>query len=256
MTSTGGARRDDQTWQAPRIGASRERGEVAVFADRADAGRQLAGCLEQLRGPDLVVLGLPRGGVVVAAEVARALHAPLDVLVVRKLGHPAQPELAVGALGEEGVRVLSSDPRVWQRLDEEAFTACRAPGGRPAGRAGGTSAPGAPARRPARTCRAGRGRRHRDRRDDAGRLPRRAGARRGPRRRRGAGRGGRSSPGDWPKPTRSCASTTPDPFQAVGLHYEDFSQTTDEEVLALLADLSTPEGSAAMRQPAPARDGD
>lgn len=65
--------------------------------DRRDAGRQLRRRLQSLRGADIVVLGLPRGGVPVAVEVARALGAPLDVIVVRKLGVPYQPELAFGA---------------------------------------------------------------------------------------------------------------------------------------------------------------
>ena len=80
------------------------------FRDRSDAGRQLADRLGPLGGPDVVVLGLPRGGVPVAAEVARALDAPLDVIVVRKVGAPGQHELAMGALGEGGVRVV--DERV------------------------------------------------------------------------------------------------------------------------------------------------
>lgn len=79
------------------------------FQDRADAGRQLAARLVDFRGQDVVVLGLPRGGVPVAAEVAAALSAPLDVIVVRKLGVPFQPELAMGAIGEQGVRVLDHD---------------------------------------------------------------------------------------------------------------------------------------------------
>lgn len=78
-----------------------------MFLDRRDAGRQLAHRLEAWRGTDLVVLGLPRGGVPVAAEVARALGASLDVIVVRKVGVPWQPELAMGAVGEEGVQVLN-----------------------------------------------------------------------------------------------------------------------------------------------------
>src|SRR5579863_1351106 len=83
---------------------------VAVrFTDRADAGQRLARRLEYLRGGDIVVLGLPRGGVPVAFEVARALGVPLDVLVVRKLGVPFQPELAMGAIGEGGVRVENVD---------------------------------------------------------------------------------------------------------------------------------------------------
>jgi putative phosphoribosyl transferase len=78
-----------------------------VFADRADAGQQLAAKLGYLRGEPVVVLGLPRGGVPVAFQVARALGAPLDVIVVRKLGVPFQPELAMGAVGEDGVRVIN-----------------------------------------------------------------------------------------------------------------------------------------------------
>ncbi len=68
------------------------------FADRAAAGRRLAAKLDHLHGQDLVVIGLPRGGVAVAYEVARALDAPLDVVVARKLGAPHQPELAIGAI--------------------------------------------------------------------------------------------------------------------------------------------------------------
>ncbi|TXJ71824.1 phosphoribosyltransferase [Streptomyces lavendulae] len=79
------------------------------FADRLEAGRGLGIRLLRLRGPDVVVLGLPRGGVPVAAEVAEALDAPLDVCLVRKLGVPYQPELAMGAIGEDGVRVLNDD---------------------------------------------------------------------------------------------------------------------------------------------------
>jgi putative phosphoribosyl transferase len=80
-----------------------------TFADRADAGRRLAALLSDLQNQDVVVLGLPRGGVVVAAEVARAIKAPLDVIIVRKLGVPIQPELAMGAIGEDGVRVIAED---------------------------------------------------------------------------------------------------------------------------------------------------
>lgn len=79
------------------------------FADRADAGQRLAVALERFRGADIVVLGLPRGGVPVARPIADALRAPLDVIVVRKLGAPSHPELAVGAVGEGGVRVISDD---------------------------------------------------------------------------------------------------------------------------------------------------
>jgi putative phosphoribosyl transferase len=80
------------------------------FTDRRDAGRQLAARLTQYAGrDDVVVLGLPRGGVPVAYEVARALDAPLDVFVVRKLGVPWREELAMGAIASGGVRVLNRD---------------------------------------------------------------------------------------------------------------------------------------------------
>jgi len=82
---------------------------MTMFANRHEAGRSLAAGLAHLGGQDLVVLGLPRGGVPVAAEVARDLGAPLDVIVVRKLGVPFQPELAMGAIGEGDVRVLDAD---------------------------------------------------------------------------------------------------------------------------------------------------
>ncbi|HEY8590017.1 MAG TPA: phosphoribosyltransferase family protein [Naasia sp.] len=77
-----------------------------MFRDREDAGRQLAAAVRVLHLRDPVILGLPRGGVPVAAQVADALHAPLDVLLVRKLGAPVNREYAMGAIGEEGVRVL------------------------------------------------------------------------------------------------------------------------------------------------------
>src|SRR5215471_4539126 len=80
------------------------------FLDRADAGRQLVGPLTAYAGrSDVVVLALPRGGVPVAYEVARALRAPLDVFLVRKLGVPGHPELAMGAIAEGGIEVLSDD---------------------------------------------------------------------------------------------------------------------------------------------------
>ncbi|GIH62663.1 phosphoribosyltransferase [Microbispora siamensis] len=81
-----------------------------MFVDRRDAGLRLGERLRGLPGTeDAVVLGLPRGGVPVAFQVARALGAPLDVIVVRKLGVPYQPELGFGAIGEGGVRVVNPD---------------------------------------------------------------------------------------------------------------------------------------------------
>ncbi len=95
-----------------------------MFADRRDAGQQLAGLLGHLRGAaDVVVVGLPRGGVPVAAEVAAALGAPLDVIVVRKLGVPYQPELAMGAIGEDGVRVINEDIMRQATVTPEQFAA-------------------------------------------------------------------------------------------------------------------------------------
>ena len=76
-----------------------------MFTDREDAGRQLAANLADLAGQDVVVLGIPRGGVEVAAVVAAALGAPLDVVIPRKVGAPANPELGIGAVAED-VEVL------------------------------------------------------------------------------------------------------------------------------------------------------
>src|SRR3954462_14126630 len=87
-----------------------------LFRDRRDAGRALAGGLAHYAGrPDVRVLALPRGGVPVAFEVARALAAPLDVFVVRKLGAPRHPELAMGAIASGGVRVLNEQVVAYYR---------------------------------------------------------------------------------------------------------------------------------------------
>src|ERR1051326_5959175 len=87
-----------------------------IYRDRIDAGKQLAARLSEYADrDDVLVLALPRGGVPVAYEVARALRAPLDVFLVRKLGVPGQEELAMGALASGGVRVLNQD--VVQALD-------------------------------------------------------------------------------------------------------------------------------------------
>jgi predicted phosphoribosyltransferase len=96
---------------------------MVMFASREDAGLRLGRCLHEQRVRADLVLGLPRGGVVVAAGVAHALHLPLDVLVVRKIGHPWHREFAVGALAEDGVVVLDegavgSNPKVRAELEE------------------------------------------------------------------------------------------------------------------------------------------
>jgi putative phosphoribosyl transferase len=96
------------------------------FTDRADAGRRLAEQLAPLRDDAVVVLGLPRGGVPVAFEVAQALEAPLDVIVVRKLGVPSQPELAMGAIGENGIRIVNEPVRAEAHVDDDAFAAVEA----------------------------------------------------------------------------------------------------------------------------------
>jgi len=89
------------------------------FTDRYQAGRLLAAAVEHYRGTaDLVVLALPRGGVPVASEVAKALGAPLDVLVVRKLGAPGHSELAIGAIASGGARVLNDDVIRSLRIDD------------------------------------------------------------------------------------------------------------------------------------------
>jgi putative phosphoribosyl transferase len=85
------------------------------FVDRREAGVILARQLQHFAGDDVVVLALPRGGVPVAFEVARRLGAPLDVFVIRKLGMPGYPELAMGAIASGGVRVMNDDILTWYR---------------------------------------------------------------------------------------------------------------------------------------------
>ncbi|WP_020660055.1 phosphoribosyltransferase family protein [Amycolatopsis benzoatilytica] len=98
------------------------------FTDRAEAGRRLAERLESLRGEEVVVFGLPRGGVPVAYEVARALAAPLDLIVVRKLPVPGQPELAAGAIGEGDVLVVNEDVVRHTRVSRAEFAAAERAG--------------------------------------------------------------------------------------------------------------------------------
>src|SRR3954466_13291703 len=90
---------------------------MSRYHDRTDAGRSLARALGSYADdPDVRVLALPRGGVPVAFEVARALHAPLDVFLVRKLGLPGHEELAMGAIASGGGRVLNEDVvRAWRK---------------------------------------------------------------------------------------------------------------------------------------------
>ena len=97
---------------------------TSAFANRRAAGEELSRHLEKYKGrPDVVVLALPRGGVPVAHEVARALEAPLDIFLVRKLGLPGHEELAMGAIASGGVRVLNSDVVQWYRVSPEVIDA-------------------------------------------------------------------------------------------------------------------------------------
>jgi predicted phosphoribosyltransferase len=100
------------------------------FRNRRDAGRVLAGLLKQYRHrDDVIVLGLPRGGVPVAYEVARALGAPLDVFLVRKLGLPRNPELAMGAIASGGTVVINDDVVRGLGISPEAPQGTRLPRG-------------------------------------------------------------------------------------------------------------------------------
>jgi putative phosphoribosyl transferase len=207
-----------------------------IYRDRIEAGKRLAERLgDYADRSDVLVLALPRGGVPVAFEVAQALHAPLDIFLVRKLGVPGHEELAMGAIATGGVRVLNEDVVSYLRIPGEIIDAVAADelrelerrerlyrGNRPApdvegktvilvddGLATGSTMRAAAAalrqQQPARIVVA---------------VPVSA--------------------------VQTCdeyrmgvdeivCAVTPEPFHAVGLWYEDFSQTTDEEVRDLLA---------------------
>lgn len=217
-----------------------------MFADRVDAGRQLAAALVARRDLDLdadqpgdtIVLGLPRGGVVVAAEVAKALKLPLDVIVIRKLGAPGHRELAMGAVAEDGARIL--DPAIVSRTRAtiEQIAAIEAH------------------ERAALAERVGRLRQGRGRPDLAGRtavvvddgiatgasariacaVARRLGARRivlavpvAP----------AATSRDFPEVDAMVTVERPTPFYAVGAHYRDFRPVSDDEVAALLTRTSS-----------------
>jgi putative phosphoribosyl transferase len=205
------------------------------FIDRADAGRQLAARLESCRGDGNVVLGLPRGGVPVAFEVAQELRAPLDVIVVRKLGVPSQPELAMGAIGENGVRIVNEAVRAAAHVDDAAFAAVEAQ------------------ERDELERRASLLRRERERVPILGRaviivddgIATGATARAAclVAREQGADRVGLAAPVASPRAVdqlRDVADDivcveTPDNFFAIGERYRDFAPTTDDEVVRLLA---------------------
>ncbi|MFD9407881.1 phosphoribosyltransferase family protein [Streptomyces sp. NPDC059989] len=205
------------------------------FTHRADAGRRLAEALRHLKGDNPVVLGLPRGGIPVAFEVAQALGAPLDVIVVRKLGVPYHRELGFGAIGEGGVRVISEDIARRSGVGAEGLAAVE-------------RAEEAVLARQALTFREGR-----PRVDPAGRTVivvddgiatgATAAAACEVVRAMGAARVVLAVPVAPPdavawlrtEADEVVCLSTPRAFSAVGEWYQDFSQTPDEEVVDLLA---------------------
>ncbi len=207
---------------------------MVAFDDRVDAGRALVPLLADLRGRrDVVVLGVPRGGVPVGYEVARGLAVPLDVIVVRKLGVPFHPELAMGAIGEGGARVMDEAVLAQVRVSaaeiedvaarEAAELDARVTGlrhGRPRidlrGKVAVVVDDGVATGSTARV---------------ACRVARTLGAAEvvlavpvGP----------AQTIADFPEADRVVCAITPRRFRAVGRHYRDFTPTTDEEVARLL----------------------
>jgi predicted phosphoribosyltransferase len=222
-----------------------------LYPDRREAGRFLARQLMEYAGrPDVVVLGLPRGGVPVAYEVARALGAPLDVFLVRKLGLPGHEELAMGAIASGGVRVLNEDVVRALGISEDVVATVVAEelqelkrrerayrGDRPAPDVRGKTvvlvddglATGSTMRAAVAALR-----------------------------RQGPARIVVAVPVGAPE---TCAefqeeadeavcAQTPDPFYAVGLWYRDFSQTTDDEVRELLEQAAEERAPARRERPA------
>jgi putative phosphoribosyl transferase len=220
------------------------------FLDRSDAGRRLANRMLHLRGEDVVVLALPRGGVPVAAEVARALGAPLDVIVVRKLGVPVQPELGMGAIGEGDVRIINPEVVAITHVTDAEIAAVerrerveldrrarRFRGDRPRTPLAGRTAiiiddgiaTGSTARAACQVARA-----------------------------QGAARVVLAVP---VAPPSACTALTADAdevicletpghFLAIGEWYQDFSQTSDREVVSLLQRAAADRGSAEAARPA------
>ncbi|PYL65535.1 MAG: phosphoribosyl transferase [Verrucomicrobia bacterium] len=219
---------------------------MRAFSNRVEAGRLLAEKLEKYAGrEDVIVLGLPRGGVPVAYEVARRLHVPLDVFIVRKLGVPGFEELALGAIASGGVRVLNDDVvRALPNADEliASVTAKETAelerreqiyrDGRPAPELRGRVvilvddglATGATMRAAVAALR----------RREAAKIV------------VGVPVGAAETCREFETEVdETVCAITPEWFQAVGQYYEDFSQTSDEEVRKLLA------RAAQDRQPKP-----
>ena len=209
---------------------------IRPFADRREAGRELAARLQTYRGrPGVIVLALPRGGVPVAFELAEALDAPLDIFVVRKLGMPGHPEFAIGAIASGGVHVVNDSAVQAYRIPAAAIDAVARHElvelerrereyrqGRPLSDVHGRTvilvddglATGSTMRAAVQAVRA-----------------------------LGPSRVVVAVPVGSPEACEEFAditdetvcARTPEPFSAVGLWYRDFSQTTDEEVRALLS---------------------
>jgi putative phosphoribosyl transferase len=225
------------------------------FLDRSDAGRRLAKRMLHLRGEDVVVLALPRGGVPVAAEVARALGAPLDVIVVRKLGVPVQPELGMGAIGEGDVRIINPEVVAITHVTDAEIAAVerreraeldrrarRFRGERPRTPLAGRTAiivddgiaTGSTARAACQVARA-----------------------------QGAARVVLAVPVAPPSACSALAADadevicleTPGHFLAIGEWYQDFSQTSDREVVSLLQRAAAERGPAGAARPAPGSGG-
>jgi erythromycin esterase-like protein/predicted phosphoribosyltransferase len=218
------------------------------FKNRVDAGRHLAGHLGEYKGqPDVIVLALPRGGVPVAKEVAAQLSAPLDIFLVRKLGMPGHPELAVGAISEGGVEVLDEElvrqlgipPAVVRQIvarerQELERREALYRGGRPAPDVGGRTviliddglATGSSVEAAVLALR-----------------------RQAPTRIVVAAPVGAPETCDRLQriADRVVCATVPSPFKAVGMWYDDFSQTTDDEVREVLGVATRPSTGGARK---------
>jgi putative phosphoribosyl transferase len=207
----------------------------SAFSDRADAGRRLGEHIAETwpLGDAVVVLGLPRGGVVVAEQVARVLSAPLDVIVVRKLGAPGHLELAMGAVGEDGVVVANRRVLDDAGVAGSAFDAAVAREGEEVARRGAT-------------FRAGRSRRDLTGAtalivDDGVATGSTASAACRVARALGAARvvlaapvGPDSASRDVPEADRVILLLAPASFMSVGQFYDNFAATSDEQVVRIL----------------------
>ncbi|TMK07340.1 MAG: hypothetical protein E6G71_11285 [Alphaproteobacteria bacterium] len=223
-----------------------------LFRDRRDAGRLLAEKLAAYANrPDVLVLALPRGGVPVAYEVARRLGAPLDVFVVRKLGVPGHEELAMGAVATGGVRVLNDQLVEQLGIPDQMIDAVAARERQELARRerlyrGGRPPPDVRGRTVILV-------------DDGLATGATMYAAIEALRKQNPGRIVVAVPTASPetceemkaKADHVICAITPDPFQAVGRWYQDFSQTSDEEVADLLARRSTPGNSEAAQNPNP-----